>query len=182
LPFTIKKSAMTHPDPALEVQIQNRKQPISQQPDGPGKRIGKRGEIVVIGHVLPGGGDLFRQRIGRFQEEAGYWESRIGTVHHFTVHLFDDDTRIMISAIYDGDFLVYLDDVIQQAGPWFDSLMPGVWEGYGSASDPETAKLIHEQAHTADAFYAAYPDYSAKDIARMEKVFTAVNTILDAAS
>jgi hypothetical protein len=57
-----------------------------------------------------------------------------------------------------------------------------VWEGYGSASDPETAKLIHDQAHTADAFYAAYPDYSAKDIARMEKVFTAVNTILDTAS
>lgn len=172
---------MTHLDSSFEAQIQALKQPIDSQPDGPGKRIGKRGEIVVIGKVLPGGADLFRQRIARFQEEAGYWESRIGTVHHFTIHLFDDDARIMISAIYDGDFLVYLEDVVQQAGPWFDSLMPGVWEGYTTATDPATVQLIHSQAHTAEAFYAAYPKYSVKDLARMERVYKAVNEILDAA-
>jgi hypothetical protein len=173
---------MSSYDAATEAQIQAQKQTVSQQPDGPGKRIGKRGEIVVIGKVVPGGGDLFRQRIARFQEEAGYWESRVATVHHFTVHLFDNDTRIMISAIYDGDFLVYLDDVIQQAGPWFDSLMPGVWEGYTKSNDEATAKLIHSQSITADAFYTAYPNHTTRDIAKMERVYSAVNDILDAAS
>ncbi|MBM4073639.1 MAG: hypothetical protein FJ271_32670 [Planctomycetes bacterium] len=157
-------------------------QNVTNQPDGPGKRIGKRGEVHVIGNVLPGGGKLFRERIAQFQAEAGYWETHVGTVHDFRVLMFDNDTRILISAIYDGDFLPYLADVINQAGPWFDMLMPGVWEGYTSASDTATRKLIGRQAYTADAFYAGYPDLTTKDIAKMRKLRDAVNAMLDSAS
>ncbi len=157
-------------------------QPSSNQPDGPGKRIGKRGEIHVIGNVVPGGGKLFRDRIARFQAEAGYWEKRIGTVHDFRVILFDNDTRILVSAVYDGDFVPYLQDVVTQAGPWFDLLMPGVWEGFTCAADPATAKLIERQAYTADAFYAANPDLTIKDIAKMRRLSEAVNEMLDAAN
>lgn len=157
-------------------------QTVSTQPDGPGKRIGKRGEVHVIGNVLPGGGKLFRERIAQFQAEAGYWETHVGTVHDFRVLMFDNDTRILISAIYDGDFLPYLADVINQAGPWFDFLMPGVWEGYTSAADTATRELIGRQAYTADAFYAGYPDLTTKDIAKMRKLRDAVNAMLDAAS
>lgn len=169
-----------------DVDVGPEKAPFTQdchnQPDGPGKRIGKRGEIHVIGRVAPGGAAIFRERIARFQAEAGYWESRIGTVHDFRILLFDDDTRILVSAVYDGDFVVYLEDVIQQAGEWFDLLMPDVWEGYMRATDPATRELIEQQAHTADAFYAANPDLTIKDIAKMRRITKAVNEILDAAS
>jgi len=157
-------------------------QPCTNQPDGPGRRIGKRGEIHVIGTVLPGGAKLFRERVGRFQAEAGYWESRIGTVHDFRVVLFDNDTRILVSAVYDGDFVPYLADVVSNAGAWFDMLMPGVWDGYTHAADPATVKLIEGQAYTADAFYAANPDLSIKDIAKMRRLARAANETLDAAN
>lgn len=157
-------------------------QPCTNQPDGPGKRIGKRGEIHVIGKVLPGGANLFRERIARFQAEAGYWEHRIGTVHDFRVVLFDNDTRILVSAVYDGDFVPYLSDVVTQAGAWFDMLMPGVWEEYTCAADPATAKLIERQAYTADAFYASNPDLTIKDIAKLRRLSNAVNEMLDAAN
>lgn len=157
-------------------------QNVTNQPDGPGKRIGRRGEIHVIGNVLPGGEKIFRERIAQFQAEAGYWETHVATVHDFRVLMFDNGTRILISAVYDGDFLPYLTDVITQAGPWFDFLMPGVWEGYTSASDKATRELIESQAQTADAFYAGNPDLTIKDIAKMRKLRDAVNAMLDAAN
>lgn len=157
-------------------------QPCTNQPDGPGRRIGKRGEIHVIGKVVPGGGKLFRERIAQFQAEAGYWEKQIGTVHDFRVLLFDNDTRILVSAIYDGDFLPYLEDVVTKAGPWWDMLLSGVWEGYTSAADPSTAKLVVSQAYSADAFFAVNPDLTVKDIAKLRRLGNAVNEMLDAAN
>jgi len=38
-------------------------QKVTRQPDGPGKRIGKKGEISGIGKVAPGGAKLFRERL-----------------------------------------------------------------------------------------------------------------------
>jgi hypothetical protein len=157
-------------------------QHCTNQPDGPGRRIGKRGEIHVIGNVVPGGAKIFRERVAQFQAEAGYWESKIGTVHDFRVVLFDNDTRLLVSAIYDGDFLPYLSDVVTHAGPWFDMLLTGVWEGFTSAADPATAKLIEKQSCTADAFYAANPDLTIKDISKMRRLSKAVNEMLDAAN
>jgi hypothetical protein len=46
-------------------------QHITRQPDGPGKRIGKKGEITGIGPVAPGGAKLFRERLPQIQAERG---------------------------------------------------------------------------------------------------------------
>jgi hypothetical protein len=64
-------------------------QHATRQPDGPGKRIGKKGEISGIGKVAPGGAKLFRERLPQIQAEAGYWETRVGTVQDFRVTLID---------------------------------------------------------------------------------------------
>src|SRR5262249_44811819 len=77
-------------------------QKITRQPDGVGKRIGKKGEISGIGKVAPGGAKLFRERLPQIQAEAGYWEGRIGTPHDFRVTLIDNDTRILFTIVYDG--------------------------------------------------------------------------------
>ena len=68
----------------------------------PGKRIGRKGEITGIGPVAPGGAKLFRERLPQIQAEAGYWETRVGTVHDFRVTLIDNDTRILFTIVYDG--------------------------------------------------------------------------------
>jgi hypothetical protein len=69
-------------------------QMVTNQPDGPGKRIGKRGELTIIAKVLLGGAELYRQRLPQFQAEAAYWEERVGTVHDFRLLLIDNDTRL----------------------------------------------------------------------------------------
>jgi hypothetical protein len=62
-------------------------QKVTNQPDGPGLRIGKRGEISGIFPLVPGGARLFREHLPQFQAEAAYWEGRVGTVHDFLLTL-----------------------------------------------------------------------------------------------
>lgn len=157
-------------------------QAVSNQPDGPGKRIGKRGELFLFGKIIPGSAELFRERLPQFQAEANYWETRVGTVHDFRFMLFDNDTRILFSITYDGDFKPYIVDIIREATPWFDALFPGVWEGYTSGADPKVTDLLLGGVMTADFFYCAHPDVSVRDLTKMKKVSQAVSDLLDAAS
>jgi hypothetical protein len=91
-------------------------QHVTRQPDGPGKRIGKKGEISFIGKIRPGGAKLFRERLPQIQAEAAYWEDPVGTVHDFRATLIDNDTRMLVTLVYDGDFKPYLEDVLREAG------------------------------------------------------------------
>ena len=157
-------------------------QKVTNQPDGPGKRIGKRGEIILFGKLLPGGAKLFRERMGQFQAEAPYWENRVGTVHDFRAVLFDDDTRILFMITFDGDFKTYVSDIITQAGPWFDAFFPGVWEGYDGATSQKSVELVLGGALTADIFYVAHPDVTVRDVAKMKRLSKAFGEMLDTAS
>lgn len=157
-------------------------QKVTVQPDGPGKRIGKRGELTMIGNVLPGGAELFRKRLAQFQAEAGYWEERVGTVQDFRGFLFDNDTRFVLTVVYDGDFKPYLNDIATQAGPWLDAMGQGVFEGYpGSITDPRAGAWVESLLHPAEFFYCANPESSARDVKKMKKLSDAVRDMLDAA-
>jgi hypothetical protein len=157
-------------------------QTVTFQPDGPGRRIGKRGEIILFGRIVPGGAELFRKRVAQFQAEAPYWENRVGTVHDFRAILFDNDTRILFMITYDGDFKAYVNDIIEQAGPWFDAFFPGIWEGYEGSHSQASTELVLNNVVTADLFYVAHPDVTVHDIARMKRVTHAVTEMLDAAN
>src|SRR6202161_2781294 len=112
-------------------------QNLSRQPDGPGLRIGRKGEISGVGKLTPDGARIFRERLPQLQAEAGYWEKRVGTVHDFRVMLFDNDTRILFTIVFDGDFKPYIKDILTEAGPWLDQIFLGVWEGFKGTHDAE---------------------------------------------
>jgi hypothetical protein len=46
------------------------------------------------------------------------------------VALIDNDTRILFTIVYDGDFKPYIEDTIREAGPWLDQIFLGVWDGF----------------------------------------------------
>lgn len=152
---------------------------ITSQPDGPGKRIGKRAELTMIGNVKPGGAELFRQRLPQFQAESNYYESRVGTVQDFRILLFDNDTRFILSLVYDGDFKPYLEDIVTHAGPWLDSVGEGVLEGYPGMNSPHVGEWVVSLLHPADFFWAANTEYSVRDVKRMAKTTKALNELLD---
>ena len=63
----------------------------------PASVSGRRGRYPVSVRTPPGGAKLFRERLPLIQAEAGYWETRVGTVHDFRVTLIDNDTRMNLS-------------------------------------------------------------------------------------
>ena len=155
-------------------------QHVTRQPDGPGKRIGKKGEISGIGKVAPGGAKLFRERLPQIQAEAAYWESRVGTVHDFRVMLIDNDTRILFTIVYDGDFKPYFQDILREAAPWLDQIFLGVWDGFRGTQDPKSVEEFFSSAFECDFFFVANPDVTVRDVAKMQRVSGAVSELLDA--
>ena len=157
-------------------------QNVGRQPDGPGKRIGKKGEISGIGKVAPGGAKLFRERLAQVQAEAGYWETRVGTVHDFRVTLIDNDTRILFTIVFDGDFKPYIADIMREAGPWLDQIFLGVWDGFRGTMDRKSVEEILVTALESEVFFFRNPDVTVRDVAKMQRVSKAVGELLDAAS
>src|SRR6202047_3533369 len=157
-------------------------QEVTRQPDGPGKRIGKRGDLPGRAGVAPGGAKIFRERLPRFQAEAAYWENRIGTVHDFRIFLFDNDTRILFTIVFDGDFKPYVEDLIKEVTPWLDQIFGGVWEGYKGMKDAGVLELVNNAKVDAEFFYAAFLDSTRRDVEKVVRISSAVNESLDAAS
>jgi hypothetical protein len=155
---------------------------ITRQPDGPGKRIGKRGELTGIGKVTRDGARIFRERLPQFQAEAAYWENRIGTVHDFRVFLFDNDTRILFTIVFDGEFKPYVEDLIREVTPWLDQIFGGVWDGYEGMKDPGLVQFVLNAVIEAEFFYAAFTEATRRDVEKSLRVSRAVNELLDAAS
>ena len=157
-------------------------QHATRQPDGPGKRIGKKGEISGIGKVAPGGAKLFRERLPQIQAEAGYWETRVGTVHDFRVTLIDNDTRILFTIVFDGDFKPYIEDILREAGPWLDQIFLGVWDGFKGTQDRKSVEELLGFAFECDLFFVSNPDVTARDVAKMKRLSGAVSELLEAAT
>ncbi|MGI5438987.1 hypothetical protein ACQEV4_16720 [Streptomyces shenzhenensis] len=155
-------------------------QEIRDQPDGPGRRIGKKGELTIITPLTPNGGKIFRERLERIQAQAGYWETKVGTVESFRVLLFDNDTKMLITLVYDGDFKPYLAD-IARAQPWLDEIFGDIVEGYGGYDDPGTPDLVISRSLSADIYFHATADNSVHDVKRMQRLSDAFSEVLDAA-
>ena len=157
-------------------------QHMTRQPDGPGKRIGKKGEISFIGKVTPAAAKLFRERIPQINAEAAYWEDAVGTVQDFRATLIDNDTRMLVTIVYDGDFKPYLEDVLREAGPWLDQIF-GVWDGFRGTKDRKSVEeLVASSFFECDVFFVANPDVTARDVAKTQRLSKAFGEMLDAAA
>ena len=157
-------------------------QKVTRQPDGPGLRIGRKGEISGIGTVAPGGASIFRERLPQIQAEAGYWEKRVGTVLDFRVALLDNDTRILFTIVFDGDFKPYIKDILTEAAPWLDQIFVGVWDGFKGSNDAESVERLLGCSFSAELFFIANSDVSVHDVAKMQRLSSAFSEMLDASS
>jgi hypothetical protein len=155
---------------------------VHREPDGPGKRVGVVGEFTMIAPVKPGGAARFRDQLARFQTEAFEYEPLLGTVHDLRILFFDNDTRMLFAATYDGDFLPYVADVFAKATPWLDGMFLDVIDGYPGGKDPGVKEWVLQHQIEADLWYASLETASIKDLTKGQKVLQAFDALLDTAS
>jgi hypothetical protein len=156
--------------------------PVTRQPDGPGLRAGVVSEFTMIAPVLPGGAAKFRANLAKFQSQAGYYEGLLGTVHDLRIVFFDNDTRMLFAATYDGDFLPYVADVVLKAAPWLDGMFMDVMDGYPGAHAPGFLDFVKKYQIQADIWYVSNASAAVKDITKGQKVLQAFEALLDTAA
>jgi hypothetical protein len=108
--------------------------------------------------------------------------SRVGTLHDFRVALIDNDTRILFTIVYDGDFKPYIEDTIREAGPWLDQIFLGVWDGFRGSKDRKSVEELLGFAFECDLFYVSNLDVAVRDVTKMQRLSKAVGEMFDAAS
>ena len=69
--------------------------------------------------------------------------------------LFDNDTRILFTIVFDGDFKPYIKDILKEAGPWLDRIFVGVWDGFKGSNDAESVERLLSSAVEAELFFVA---------------------------
>lgn len=156
-------------------------QPVRQQTDGLGLRVGNKAEFTLIAPVTPEGAEIFRERVVKGQIEAAYWEGKLGTVHDIRVCLINDDTQILFAATYSDEFKPYVLDVIKFAAPWIDHMFTGVGEGYPGLASPDAIPYLQKYTVQASLWYASSADATVRDVARGQNVLKAFGELLDAA-
>ena len=158
-------------------------QVVTRVPEGLGLRVGRKSEFSGFGKLTPNGAKILRERMPKIMSEAGLFLARTGTVHDFRVALFDNDTRILFTVVYDGDLTAYVEDITREAWELLDHILAGVWEGFTSARDRKTfSKFLDTSSFGAELFFVSNPNVTVRDVAKIRRISSAVNELLDAAS
>ena len=169
-------------DPSVPVaDILAARQPVRSQPEGAGLRVGNKAEFTFVAPLLPGGADIFRQRVARAQTEAAYWEGHVATVHDLRIALINNDQQILFAATYSQEFKPYVLDVIKFATPWIDHMFVGVADGFPGLGAPDALPYILKHQVEASVWYASNENASVRDTTKAFKLLNVFEELLDTA-
>jgi len=142
-----------------------------------GLRNGKISELTMIAPLAPGGKERLRAlldlRDGEFRDT-----DRVGTVHDMRFVFLDNDTKMMLTTSYDGEWDPYIADFVAKIPDGLDVLF-SAWEGWPGIRSPECPDWIANHQIQAEGWYVAYPDLTVRDILRQQRVSKAVDAFLD---
>ena len=168
---------------ALEILLRE----MASRPSEPESRIGSAGriglrngtvsELTMIAPLAPGGAErlraLLKLRNGEFNDT-----DRVGTVHDMRFVFLDNDTKMLLTTSYDGEWDPYIADFVAKIPDGLDVLF-SAWEGWPGIRSPECPDWIANHQIQAEGWYVAYPDLTVRDILRQQRVSKAVDEFLD---
>ena len=148
----------------------------------PGTKAGQSNEFTLICKLKSGGAERLRKLLADgFTGERQKNTDRIATVHDLRFVIFDNDTRVIFAATFDGDWESYINDFATILPDEIDLLFHEC-EGYPGIHSSGIKDWIVSQQVTAIGFYSAYPEASVRDVWKALKTKKAFDTLLDAAS
>ena len=148
----------------------------------PGSKTGQANEFTLISKLKPGGAERVRQLLAAgFTGERQENTDRIATVHDLRFIIFDDDTRVIFTSTFDGDWESYIDDFASIIPEEIDLLFHE-FAGWPGIRNPDVKDWIVKQQITAVGFYSAYPDAPVREVWKALRTKKAFDALLDAAN
>jgi len=142
-----------------------------------GLRQGKVSELTLLVPFAAGGAArlraLLQLRDGSFDDT-----DKVGTVHDMRFVYLDNDTKLLFTTAYDGDWDPYIDDFATKITDQMDVIFSAC-EGWPGIRSPKVKDWIDKYQITAEGWYVAYPDLTVRDILRLQRVGKAVDEFLD---
>lgn len=126
------------------------------------KTVGQVTELTVIAPLKPGAATALRQVLNGLQTSPDSPIKKINTIHFARWVIFDNDTRLLFTSNFDGDWVDYLRDFSQITPQGMDRIF-GHCDGYpeGGCADFEAFRAyVRKYQVPTDLFYAAYPESS----------------------
>jgi hypothetical protein len=159
---------------------------MTATPQRPGLRAGVQSEFTIISKIKPGQAEAYRER-GRQamadperRDASTKGAQGLGTVHNFRVALFDNDTRGLFASVFDGDWDAYIDDF--GSDPFFAEALDNTWgpmEGYPGIHSPAVKDWLVAHQAPALTFTSTYPDLTARQILKQQRINQAFQAVLD---
>jgi hypothetical protein len=147
----------------------------------PSATDGQAHELTVILPLKPGGAERAREMLKRLfsSDEARARRDAMGILHDMRIVFFDNDSRMLFATVFDGTWDSYIDDFASKLPDQLDALFAEV-EGYPGIRSPGAKDYVRKYQIKAEAFYSAYPDATARQIRKGQRVLQAWEELLDA--
>jgi hypothetical protein len=161
--------------------------PESASSARPFKYNGNQGEFTLVAPLKPGRAErtwqIAREAVGNFNEVSAAING-IGTLHDVRITLFDNDSRMLFAAIYDGTWDQYIDDFAAGVAAGSLQFLDVLWEnleGYPGLKSPDVKDYLVKYQVPIGFFWTAQPDSTIKRNLKAERVLAGFEQVLDAA-
>ena len=140
--------------------------------------------VTAIFHTKPGAGDVIRRTVAKLGAaiQADPHSIDVLKAHYIRFLLFDDDTRFIYLAVFDGAFDQYWEDVVKIFNSLGGEQVPDYLVGCPENWREDTAafaRFVREHQASSIAEYTSYPGASVADVVKALEVKQAFTTMLD---
>jgi hypothetical protein len=142
-----------------------------------GRRQGTVSELTMIAPLAEGGAKRLR---GFLELREGNFDDtdKVGTVHDMRFVFLDNDTKLLFTTAYDGEWDAYIDDFVTKIPNELDLFFCGC-EGWPGIHSPSVKDWIVNHQISADGWYVANPNLSVVEARRLQRIGKALDEFLD---
>ena len=138
--------------------------------------------ITAIGEIKPGHLDQLRYILqNALTPEREQLVNTMGLIHFLRLVIIDNDTRLLFTVNFDGDWDEYLEAFVAVDAEGLDLIFSncvGFPEG-GSRNITAFKQFICEHEYQADLFYTAYPESTVKEVKKALRTRQKFEAFLD---
>jgi hypothetical protein len=131
--------------------------------------VGQVTALTTITPIIPERVEALKQILQGVQKDPDASVAKIATIHYARWVIIDNDTRMLFTSNFDGEFEKYLRDFVRDLPHGLDRIW-GNCVGYPGTNPFEPfIEYVRQHSFFNNCFYAAYPNLTVQDVLNAQK-------------